>query len=546
MKRNVPHLLPALQEFMDEYHEYSPTHNCNTDLICNPTFYTRYETDLEGVDGDQHWKNHGKHEFHRISNPHYIKRQRDKIAHFVAGTVFACNGLMLQHLMDDYDHASETALMEPGYVRNTIERRTHAWEYVLGFLPYLLGGHLISVSCDGTLTHKLAEDNAMSAPPFVPTSQIHVLPWLLTRVAFFMLPPGPNPNSGGYRTLLRYIRVLQSAGIPVDIYFGVCWNDHEVDLNMSIMDYFGRPTCANWYRAGFMDTVLDNVAKYNEIDMSKHNFFVGFQCQHDYDILVANAWQVAEAVHRNKAHARNLVYIIQDLEFLFYPTDLRMQENVRATYKSDFHYYCLSAYLYRSMKEIVPRAASFTRSCLGYDRSKYYCNECTHRKGVVVAYYPDKPCRLPQRTLRVIQLLSSNEVQCSIFPVHNTADFDDMKHVTCHPTMSTAALQTLYSTHVVGVVFSNSNPSRLGTEMMACGLQVVELDSPYTQEDLPSPPFHKVNLSDTAEEIMAKVVAILTRPITAAHASQQNKYLEKYTSDSEHQSCIKLFQSLLR
>ena len=547
VKRNVPHLLPALQEYMDEYHEYSPTRNCNTDLICNPTFYTWYEKDLKGVDGDQHWRDHGKNEFHRISNPHYIKRRCAKIAHFVAGTVFACNGPLLQHLMDDYDHASEIALLEPGYVRNTIERRTHAWEYIFGFLPYLRGGHLVSVSCDGTLTDKREEDEKNSARPFVPASRIHVLPWLRTRVAFFMLPPGSDPNSGGYRTLLRYICALQRAGICVDIYLGVCWNDHEVDLNVSVLDHFGRPTCSNWYRAGCMDTVLENISRYNEIDMSKHNFFVGFQCQHDYDILVANAWQVAEAVHRNKARAAHLVYIIQDLEYLFYPGDASMQEHVRATYKSDFHYYCLSAYLYGTMQEMVPRAASHTRSCLGYDSNKYMPPEvCLVRQGVVVAHYTDKPCRLPARTLRIIQLLSSRGVPCSVFPI-DTKDrtFDGMAGVTCHPTMSTAALRRLYSTHAVGVVFSNSNPSRLGTEMLACGLQVVELDSPYTAEDLPSPPFHKVKLSDTEEDICAKVLDVLGQSIDITAAQVRKKYLESHTEYAEHTACVKLFQSCL-
>ena len=43
---------------------------------------------------------------------------------------------------------------------------------------------------------------------------------------------------------------------------------------------------------------------------NKNNFYIGLRCQRNYKILIANAWQIADAVYLNKDRAQHLYYII--------------------------------------------------------------------------------------------------------------------------------------------------------------------------------------------------------------------------------------------
>ena len=39
-----------------------------------------------------------------------------------------------------------------------------------------------------------------------------------------MILPCDQPDLGGYRTLLKYIKLLNDDWELLDIYFGICWN----------------------------------------------------------------------------------------------------------------------------------------------------------------------------------------------------------------------------------------------------------------------------------------------------------------------------------
>lgn len=58
--------------------------------------------------------------------------------------------------------------------------------------------------------------------------------------------------------------------------------------------------------------------------------------------------------------------------------------------------------------------------------------------------------------------------------------------------MTEAELNNLYNKHKVGIIFSDTNPSRLGFEMYASGLQVIEYDSEFTKYDMPNNIFTKI------------------------------------------------------
>lgn len=72
--------------------------NNNIELFLNQDFYKEYEIDLNNFNNEQlvnHWKEFGINEFHRISNPNYIKNFSE-ITYFVAGTLFAFNNKYLK------------------------------------------------------------------------------------------------------------------------------------------------------------------------------------------------------------------------------------------------------------------------------------------------------------------------------------------------------------------------------------------------------------------------------------------------------------------
>ena len=75
--------------------------------------------------------------------------------------------------------------------------------------------------------------------------------------------------------------------------------------------------------------------------------------------------------------------------------------------------------------------------------------------------------------------------------------------------MTESELNILYNKYKVGIVFSDTNPSRLGFEMYASGLQVIEYDSEFTKYDMPEAYFTKIK---DEKNILDIVVKLFNRP----------------------------------
>jgi hypothetical protein len=60
----------------------------------------------------------------------------DKKPRFVAGTIFMFNNSYLNLLKSIKDIKYEVSIMETGYTLNNVPRKTHAWEYLFGYLLY--------------------------------------------------------------------------------------------------------------------------------------------------------------------------------------------------------------------------------------------------------------------------------------------------------------------------------------------------------------------------------------------------------------------------
>ncbi len=140
-------------------------------------------------------------------------------------------------------------------------------------------------------------------------------------------------------------------------------------------------------------------------------------------------------------------------------------------------------------------------SFLGVDLNKYKnINDFSKReKSVVIPYYKSKSNRLPDLVGKIINILSTNNIKCYVFPdnYNNSNNF-----IINLGTLNETQLCDLYNNSKVGIIFSNSNPSRLGYEMYACGLNVIEYECEFTEYDMPREFFTKIKNEDNITEIV--------------------------------------------
>ena len=529
VKRNN---VKKIDDFYDIYYDEfvsGSTVNKFTDLFPSLEFYKNYEPDLKSEQTLGHWNVHGINEFHRKSNVNYIKKYAKYANKFIAGTIFGFNKVYLD-LFTKYDLDYEYSLLEGGYSSNKELTYLHAWEYYFGLLVYLNEGLIIGIEGKSIKKHQYHKlDTKMKY-------SIINIPFKKSRIAMFLLPPGNSPDSGGYRTLLRYINQLNKNGYSLDIYFGICWNDKEIKLNFSDINDDGIPNCKNWLNpdnTNIIYKLIENIEKYNEIDVKKNNFYLGLKCQKKYKIIIANAWQIADTVYANKAHTDKLVYIIQDREELFYPDNKQLQDAVLKTYKKDYHYYCITQYLANYFQKYTT-PVNITSSYMGVDLQIYKNGNLKRENAVIIPYYKEiKPGRKPHLVRQIIKKLSSNGIKCYVYPFNYEYQHVNIVNL---GTMTETELNQLYNKYKVGIIFSNTNPSRLGFEMYASGLHVIEYDSEFTKWDMPIRYFTKIKNNNNIIEIVEYLFS----------NEYGGGFLEKIDINLDYEKFLKLFVDLER
>jgi hypothetical protein len=549
-----------LYSLFDKYYHMTDTIDINlinstkNSLFLNTEFYKKYEPDLNILTNNEasiHYYKDGVYESHRIPNPNFVK-QFGETCYFIAGTIFVCNKKYFE-IFDSIDLEYEYSILETGYNINDIPRKTHSWEYLFGLIQYARGCNITSIDLEGmpsikedynsfnTLIYKncnidlLYFNNTQLIEHFKRSgskeNRIYSIDRLYKRqsiinidieqstIAFFMLIPSCHANSGGYRTLLIYIEFLRQSGFTIDIYFGSSTEDMKTYLGLSIISIS-------------IDSILDYVNKYNVLDIDKYNYFLGLNLLKKYNTICANAWQISESVYLNKENSNNMVYIIQDKEELFYPNDILQQEKVRSTYKSEFNYYCLSSYLSNEFSSIVPYSF-ILKSFLGVDLTIYNNMFNPRNKSIIFAYYTGKIGRLPTLVESIIQTVYT-AYKCYIFPDKYTS--------IVHPniinlgTITPSELNKVYNSCKIGIIFSNSNPSRLGFEMLASGLQVIEYDSIYTKYDMPTQYFTKIlNILNIETTINKMMTSDYTYPL---------EYINRISINNELNNVLELFNNL--
>jgi O-antigen biosynthesis protein len=220
-----------------------------------------------------------------------------------------------------------------------------------------------------------------------------------------------------------------------------------------------------------------------DVDGLWHSFFgrvnkpvrLGFDEWAGADVVLATGWQT---VHRclllEGAAAR--AYLVQDHEPEFYGTSAQ-RTWAEQTYTLGLHPICASPWLAQLLRERYGVEASAFD--LGVDHESYKPLP-THRREDLVLFY--SRAVTPRRAVP-LGLLALEELKRRR-PDVEIAMFGEPRKILMPfkyldlGVMGPEKLAHAYASAAVGLCLSMTNPSLVPTEMMACGLPVVDLDVP--------------------------------------------------------------------
>ncbi len=265
-----------------------------------------------------------------------------------------------------------------------------------------------------------------------------------------MIPPFRR-GSGGHSTIVHLMRELTRRGHSVSIWLEDFEGRHGRD----------RATTTSRSFAEF----------FSAADLDLH---VGFDRWEGADVVLATGWQtVPRTLLLSGARAR--AYLVQDHEPDFYGASAEALL-AESTYRMGLHCIAASPWLADLLQSRYDASASSFD--LAVEHAVYRPRGAVRRPDLVVFYARvSTPRRAVPLGLLALEALSQRRPDIDIalfgddwappapFPHRNLAVLDS------------TSLSRLYGEATVGMVFSLTNPSLIGLEMMACGLACVELAS---------------------------------------------------------------------
>jgi glycosyltransferase involved in cell wall biosynthesis len=260
-------------------------------------------------------------------------------------------------------------------------------------------------------------------------------------------------GSGGHNTIANLVRGLEARGHTVSLWVEDEEGRHE-----------GEDVDALWH------------AFFGRVDASVR---LGFERWEGAEVVLATGWQtVHRALLLPDVAAR--AYLVQDHEPEFYGTSAQRLW-AEQTYTLGLHPICASPWLAGLLRERYGvKASAFD---LGVDHETYTALP-THRRDDLVLFYARA---VTARRAVPLGLLALEElkrrrpkVEVALFgearPIKAPFKYLDLG------VMSPDKVAHAYASAAVGLCMSMTNPSLVPTEMMACGLPVVDLDVPSMRD----------------------------------------------------------------
>jgi O-antigen biosynthesis protein len=263
-----------------------------------------------------------------------------------------------------------------------------------------------------------------------------------------VIPPFRR-GSGGHRTIADLVRGLEARGHTISLWLDDGEGRHADDADVAAMfaEYFG-PVHATVHR-----------------DVQA---FAGA------DVAMATGWQTVHRVLRLPG-VKARAYLVQDHEPEFFGTSAE-RTWAQQTYGLGLHCICASPWLAGLVSERY--GASASAFDLGVDHDGYKPWSVHRRDDLVLFYARAVTARraVPLGLLALeelhrrrpgveLMLFGDSTPVAAPFPYRNLGVLH--KEELCHA----------YNSATVGVVLSTTNPSLVPTEMLACGLPVVDLAS---------------------------------------------------------------------
>ena len=273
-------------------------------------------------------------------------------------------------------------------------------------------------------------------------------PGHLSHLRVGVVVPQFRRGSGGHSTIAHLARGLEARGHAVSVFV----QDDEGRLE-------GEDVGALWRRF------------FGPLEGPVH---AGFGAWEDVDVAVATGWQTVPRVLRLPgAGAR--AYLVQDHEPEFFATSA---ERLWAewTYRQGLHAICASPWLARVVRETYGATASAFD--LGVDHDRYAPLPIGRSETTVLVYAR----AVTARRAVPLALLAMEELHARR-PDVEIALFGEAREVrTPFPhralgVLEPDALAQAYNGATVGLCLSLTNPSLVPTEMLACGLPVVDVRS---------------------------------------------------------------------
>lgn len=227
---------------------------------------------------------------------------------------------------------------------------------------------------------------------------------------------------------------------------------------------------------------------------------VEYVIPNNFDIVVATAWPTAEFVALQSTPLK--LYFIQDFEPWFYPMGecyLRAEN----TYRLDLKPITIGRWLSSKVSQYYPTAVPFCD--FGVDLGVYAANKNDKDPYSVCAIYqPGKDRRLSSMLINAIELACSYDSRLTFYLYgSNQKVFTGSDRIHQLGLLTTAECALLYSRCTVGISLSASNPSRLPFEMLASGLNVVEVFGDNTAYDFKS---NAIRFAETSPEGIASAL----------------------------------------
>jgi hypothetical protein len=450
----------------------------------DPQFYISYHADMvrnkvKLEDAISHWEQDGKFEHERVISNDMIKTIGNNMQ-YVGGTMFWMR-YSVMNLFQDY-LIKDYVNFEKGRIINRKETHTHSWEYLFGIIPQIHG-------------YKINRSISYESQD----------------IAVFIPEVPETPVCGGSRTIQIWINELCK---KFNVKLFVCASTDNVIYDISDMS--------------------KRIHNFNELEYNYtvHNIDE-FDNSTEYLTLISTGWQTTDIVE-NANNCKNKIHIIQDYECDFFD-DKNFYRRAEQTYlKPDAYDFrvCagkyMSYFLYKKYDLIVnPIQFGINKSVFNFQKKR-------RNPKIVLTYMPSKKRRNPTLVKKIYYVLKTKYEVVVIGDDHT--DLPSKSY-------SQQELSQLYNESKIGIVFSMSNPSRMGIEMGACGLPVIEYDTKSNKFDVPNCVF-RVSDIENVENIVEHLMKM---------SYQEYQHIVEKTSTlcssrdiaEEKNTFLELFSSLL-